>query len=123
MSPTETSPARWSTISTTARRAWASRRSEDVTMKKLLALALLLAGCGASTGGTSAPDAGAAPDAGLTSFIALDPDFQSYKDWQMFTVLDDGTGLGDRHIWLNHSPGHGAAEFPVGTVIVKEQKD
>jgi hypothetical protein len=92
---------------------------------RLLGLTLVaaLAGCGPGTSNMS--DGGAL-------FFAFDRDFADYRTWDHF-VLDPDAGpaeqptdggllhtSGTRTIYFNRAPAHGAAEFPVGTLIVKE---
>lgn len=82
-----------------------------------LALACALWGCGAAAPGPA--DAGAA-DAGPEQavFIALNPDFADYRSWP---VVEVAAGRGPAHrVYLNRAPPHGAAAFPMGTIVVKE---
>lgn len=56
--------------------------------------------------------------------IALGSDFQGYESWESFTLpaVDGGTAHdGDaRTVFINRRPPAGSAEFPVGTLIVKQ---
>ena len=77
-----------------------------------VALALVLCGC--------AP----APPSEPTSLIAFARDFSGYRQWRSFFVAGgiaqaSSHLAGDRTIFLNRAPPHGATQFPVGTVLVK----
>lgn len=88
------------------------------------ATALLLVALGACS---AAPGAGAT-DAQPT-FLAFTPDFAQFRTWT--SVHSDGppTGtvpddvLGPRTQYINHVPPAGAAEFPVGTIIVEAREN
>lgn len=84
-----------------------------------LALASL---CACAPGGDAPAD-----DAG--TFVAFAPDFANYTNWASFNLGDGGAGddAGCVHVadvprvaYLNATPAHGATEFPVGTILVKE---
>jgi hypothetical protein len=80
-----------------------------------LAVAAAFAGCSSST-----------PTANCTPFKADTGDFLGYHSWPLTTSYDDPAVAGSPHtsgprqVYLNQAPPHGATEFPVGTIIVKD---
>lgn len=93
-------------------------------MRRLLPLGLLLgplvAGCGEST--ATGP-----------TFIAFASHFQGYRTWEVTSIADPGPppvsspdgGVdthfgGPRKVYLNKRASPGAAEYPVGTLLVKD---
>lgn len=91
-------------------------------MRRSLAVASVLLPLVVSCGGPADDDA----DGGTSdTFIAFAADFTGYHAWQAFDVtataftvgIHDGSTVLE---YLNHPPPHGSAEFPVGTIIVKE---
>lgn len=79
--------------------------------------ALGAAGCG---GGADVPT-----DTSTGAFVAFAGDFAGFHDWQHYDVTDDAAlaGIHDGSTvneYINAPPPHGAATFPVGTIIVKE---
>jgi len=77
-----------------------------------------LAACGGGGGGDP-------PDV----FLAFSTTFAPFRSWTSFHSdgpADDGTVtpdvLGPRTQYINQAPAHGAAEFPVGTVIVEARE-
>ena len=86
-------------------------------MRALPALLAVLASCGA--GGDESPD----------TFLAFSTTFAPFRGWAAFASdgpPDDGRFppdvLGPRTQYLNKRPPRGAAEFPVGTVIVEARE-
>lgn len=74
--------------------------------------------------GTPSTDSG---DARLSSgtFVAVASDFRAFRKWEGEDVTDDAAlaGIHDGSTvieYLNKAPAHGATEFPLGTIIVKE---
>ncbi|HMG24892.1 MAG TPA: hypothetical protein VK607_26330 [Kofleriaceae bacterium] len=79
-----------------------------------------LAACGGGGGGGEAPDV----------FLAFSTTFAPFRSWPSFHSdgpADDGTFtpdvLGPRTQYINQPPARGAAEFPVGTVIVEAREN
>jgi len=76
-----------------------------------------LAGCNGASDGDSTPG---------DTFIAFATNFYGYRTWTKSVVEDTGatpasTHLsGTRIVYVNQVPPSGSAEFPVGTIIVKE---
>jgi len=72
--------------------------------------------------------AGAAEPPPGDTFIAFASSFSSFRTWESFAV-PAGSGAGPVHLtgprteYLNHAPPHGAAAFPVGTIVVKESEE
>jgi hypothetical protein len=107
-------------------------------LSPLLALAAALAACGpiASQQGDAASALPPAGDGGRTAtlppddgtpFIAFQRDFQGFRGWTHFDVLNapalGGDGgvhpAGSRTVYINHLPEPGRTTFATGTVIVK----
>jgi hypothetical protein len=97
-----------------------ARRRRIFSMVAAAAIAALAisTGCKSSAG----------PDAGGSSFLALQATFTPYQTWTTFNdpgPVDDGTYpadvLGARIQYINTLPPHGSTEFPVGTVIVEQR--
>ncbi|MGZ3423394.1 MAG: hypothetical protein ACXWUG_26300 [Polyangiales bacterium] len=89
-----------------------------------LAFSIVLFGCSSTT---SAPEPPAA-DAGATSFLAFERDFQGFRVWEKFSFAETSDAFpahlgGPRDVYLNKRPPKGSKEFPVGTIIVKEVID
>jgi hypothetical protein len=89
----------------------------------LLVTAFALAACGQHPGVTS--DGGEPEDSGVPDvFIALVGDFEGYHQWHTVALGYEPPDIvhlgGDRTIFINHDPPHGATAFPTGTIIVKE---
>ena len=70
--------------------------------------------------------AGSSDDTGDDSqeFVALQSDFLNYATtWHSFDLgsseVDNVHTAGDRIVYINQLPPHGATEFPVGTILVK----
>ena len=89
-------------------------------------LALFASGaCGGGSGsGGSAHDAGAAGDV----FVAFASDFKGFRSWHSFDIEmtdDAGTPHPEKTLteYINKLPPHGATEFPLRTIIVKEGHD
>jgi len=66
----------------------------------------------------------AGPEGGVP-FIAEASDFTGFHTWQSFAITTDiapGDSHinGPRHVFINKDPPKGSAQFPVGTIIVKE---
>ncbi len=87
---------------------------------------VLLAAAAALGGACSSP---AAAPGGSTPSCPPGPltngEFDGYESWTEFSF--DGPAIagsphtsGPRRVYLNKKPPHGATEFPVGTIIVKE---
>lgn len=61
------------------------------------------------------------------TFIAFSSNFSGFRTWESFPV-PPGSGVGPVHLtgprteYLNRAPAHGAAAFPVDTIIVKESE-
>jgi hypothetical protein len=91
-----------------------------------LALGLASAGCGSSGDGTtdSGGDSGAP-----TVFVSQIADFNGFCNWSSAPATAPGDagdgvhGLGPLTVYWKKAPPHGATEFPVGTIIVKESQD
>jgi hypothetical protein len=89
-----------------------------VSHRAPLVALLVLAAC--SSGGSAADPA--TPD----TFLAFGSDLQGYRGWRAFpvdpllTVVEGIHASGTRIEFVNRTPPHGAAAFPVGTIIVKE---
>src|SRR6185436_6948233 len=86
-------------------------------MRALPTLLAVLASCGA--GGDESPD----------TFLAFSTTFAPFRGWAAFASEgppDNGRFppdvLGPRTQYLNRRPARGAAEFPVGTVIVEARE-
>jgi len=81
----------------------------------LTAAVAVLAGCGA----------GNEPETSTGEiFLAVASDFADFRSWES-TTLDVTVGssvhvTGRRTVYINQRPPSGAAEFPVGTLIVKQ---
>lgn len=80
---------------------------------------LCSAGCSSSEG---TPDAGES-----TVFVAQLSDFSGFCHWKSAPAvadIDASDGIhadaGPLTVYWNHSPPHGATQFPVGTIILKE---
>jgi hypothetical protein len=89
-----------------------------------LALGVHCAGCSSGTpAATPADDAGAP-----TVFVSQLPDFDGFCNWASAPAsapgdASDGVhGLGPLRVYWNKPPPHGATEFPVGTIVVKESE-
>jgi hypothetical protein len=84
-----------------------------------VALAGIAAGAsGCTSSGPSDPAVGG-------TFVAQNVNFRGYQDWASFSLDNPNPGgsthvAGKRTIYINHEAPAGAAEFPVGTIIVKE---
>lgn len=65
----------------------------------------------------------------LTSFVALQRDFDGFTGWTKFELGDlpaqagDGHPAGPRTVYVNMLPEPGSTRFPVGTMIVKTRGD
>lgn len=63
---------------------------------------------------------------GATTFTAFAQNFAGFRAWASMPGISShagGTGLhgdGEMTVYINRLPPHGAGEFPVGTIIVKE---
>lgn len=80
----------------------------------------VLVGC---SGGSAAGDAGAP-----ASFVADAADFDCFHKWPSAPAVSangatDGLHVGPLTVYWNQSPPHGAKEFPVGTIVVKESQE
>ena len=82
--------------------------------------------CACSSGSS---DAGSASDAGAAAeevFIAQTGDFTNFCKWSSAPATaagdaSDGVhGIGPLTVYWNKNPPHGATQFPVGTIILKE---
>jgi hypothetical protein len=99
----------------------ARRLARTLASALAVACVALAPACGDDGGGA---DTGGDPGADGT-FIAFTPDFASWRTWEKFPI-GDGTAQGSTHLagprteYLNKRPPKGSAEFPVGTIIVKE---
>ncbi len=98
-----------------------------------LSASLFVLGCG---GSSTAPD-GSASSGSCSSTIAAEgseapevclafaQDFAGYHSWPSFDTSEDAdlVGIHDASViteYINRIPASGSAEFPVGTLIVKE---
>jgi hypothetical protein len=88
-------------------------------VKKLVLVAvLLLAVAGGCSSGSAAPT--------CTPFQADTGDFDGYHAWPLTTsytgpaIAGSPHTSGPRQVYLNQAPPHGATEFPMGTIIVKD---
>jgi hypothetical protein len=77
---------------------------------------------------TSAPVTG--DDGGTpTCFVAEESSFNGFHGWSSAPATNDAGvtdgvhGLGSMTVYWNEAPPHGAAAFPVGTLIVKETEE
>ncbi len=108
------------------------RRDPGTPLRVALAAAvvsgLLCAGCG---GSSSSGDNGAGDSGVPDPFIAQVSDFAGFcKDWSSAPALAPADAGGDGihgdaglTVYWNKSPPHGATQFPVGTIILKETND
>jgi hypothetical protein len=89
-----------------------------------LAAAMALAACGQAQANDVGDDAAAAPGSG--EFVAYTADFDGYRGWSHITVFDDGGAGSPVHApttlveYINRSSPGPHADFPVGTILVKE---
>jgi hypothetical protein len=92
-------------------------------LKVILSLLPFLA---CSLAGVAACSSGSSGSAGTCTQVPVyNASFASYESWTAFAFT--GAAIpgsphtsGPRRIYLNQKPPHGATEFPVGTIIVKE---
>jgi len=91
--------------------------------RAISAFASMLALC---CSGSSTPDTSSVDDRVKSgTFVAFAEDFRGFHSWPSYDVTD-GAALAGIHDgstvteYLNKEPKHGATEFPVGTIIVKE---
>jgi len=101
-------------------------RSNVLAVPFIVASLILPWGAGCSSASSTASSAGG------EVFIPQASDFDNYRSWTTFTedaappdsvTTDAGASVhtgGQRIEYLNQKPPHGATEFPVGTIIVKE---
>ncbi len=87
-------------------------------MRRGILLLVLVAACSSDDTQSVAPD-----NAG--AFIAFSNSFAGYRGWSVYSVtaftVEEGVhASGKRTEYINHKPEHGAREFPIGTIIVKE---
>jgi hypothetical protein len=88
-------------------------------------LALGAAACGSSDGSSRMPGDAAVEGA---VFVAFGADFKGFRKWQSFDVtLSDDAGAPHPEAtlteYINDLPPHGASEFPLRTIIVKQGND
>jgi len=89
-----------------------------------LGLAAVLGVAGAAAA-CSGDDAGSDTDGGAC-FIAFDPTFDGFRQWTSFSYNAPSDGDGGVHVsgprieYTKTLPPHGVAQFPVGSLIVKE---
>jgi hypothetical protein len=101
---------------------WAS--SSNVAARSGLALCLAPAACGSSDSGARPVDAGPP-----SQVIAQANDFAGFCKWSSAPatpVTSAPVGIHGVHpmtVYWKEPPPHGATEFPVGTVILKESED
>jgi hypothetical protein len=84
---------------------------------------------GACSAGSS--QEAAAADAGVSSlFVAQTIDFEGFCKWPSAPAAAPGdasdgvhVGAGPLTVYWNMSPPHGAREFPVGTIVLKESNE
>jgi hypothetical protein len=94
-------------------------------VKRALVTALLATGCGHHPGATNDPDGGDTTDSGMQEdFVALVGDFEGWPQWEHYDLGYEPPDVvhlgGDRTVFLNKKPPHGATAFPNGTIIVKQ---
>lgn len=87
---------------------------------RLALFAMLLGAC-------SAPADASEPARGVRDpFIAFAGDFEGFRGWERMFIpaaeLDDPVHGGNRAIYVNRRPPKGSAQFPVGTIIVKQME-
>ena len=87
----------------------------------LVTMATLAAACGG--GRARAPR----PLPARASFIALERDFQGFRDWTAIDLPEREPqglthGAGRRRVFVNALPGAGRRAFAVGTIIVKDME-
>ncbi len=83
-------------------------------------LACCLAGVAACSAGSASGGA-----SNCTQVSVLNSTFAGYESWTEFSftgaaIAGSPHTSGPRRVYLNQKPPHGATEFPVGTIIVKE---
>ncbi|HJL14692.1 MAG TPA: hypothetical protein RMH99_03490 [Sandaracinaceae bacterium LLY-WYZ-13_1] len=88
-------------------------------MRRLLLLSLSLLALGCDDPAPARPDAGS--DGAV--FIALQRDFEGFRDWTRFAVDSDAVPVGHppgpSFIYVNRMPPEGVRRFPVGTILIK----
>ena len=95
-------------------------------MKASLAACVVVASAIAAACSSGAGDDPSSGASASGCFVAFNPAFDGFRTWTSFHfdgAADDDAGVhvsGPRTEYINHAPPHGSAEFPVGTVIVKE---
>jgi hypothetical protein len=97
-----------------------------------LPAAMVVAAC-SSTSNPDAADASSGADGASidvnAQFVPQIADFTGFCNWQSSPATAPGDASDGVHaagpltVYWNHSPPHGATEFPVGTIIVKESSE
>ena len=91
----------------------------------MMRAAHLLTALGITALASACGGGGAEEGAQGDTFLAFPSTFQSFRSWEAFALTgqeipNSPHTSGPRTVYLKARPAHGATEFPVGTVIVKE---
>ncbi len=94
-------------------------------MKSILSLSSLLPLAVCILGGLAACSSASSSGGSCTQVPVFNASFASYESWTPFSftgaaIAGSPHTSGPRRIYLSQKPPHGATEFPVGTIIVKE---
>jgi len=122
---------RWPSLADVTRRH--GRRTSDIASAfvkltavspalRLICALIALSSCSSPADVTSTDIAASKRD----PFIAFAGDFDGFHDWERLFIpaaeLDDPIHGGNRSIYINRRPPKGSAQYPVGTIIVKQME-